>query len=86
MPKWRVSAGLGFMLGVLAFVEWSHPKSPPFTGRWSQVISFFHTQFGAHGVAYFWAAFAVMLFLAASRQYRSGAHVRNTLGVGSGPL
>jgi hypothetical protein len=69
------------MLGVLAFVEWRKPKSPPFTGRWSQVISFFHAQFGAQGVAYFWAAFAVVLFLVAVLQYRSGAHVSNTPGV-----
>ena len=81
MPKWRVSASLGLMLGVLAFVEWRLPKSPPFTGRWSQVISFFHTQFGAGGVAYFWATLAAVLFLVAVLQYKSGAHVSNTHGV-----
>jgi hypothetical protein len=85
-PKWRASVGFGLLFVVLALIEWRHPKSPPFTGRWSQVTSFFHTQFGTYGVAYLWAAFAVLLFLAAALQYRAGAHVSHTPGASNGPL
>jgi Flp pilus assembly protein TadB len=73
IPMWSVSAGFSFLFGVRAFVEWRQPKSPPFAGRWSEVISFFHAQFGVHGVAYLWAALAVVLLLLAALQYRSGA-------------
>lgn len=71
LRRWKVSAALGLLLGAMAAIQWVQPKPPPFTGRWSQVMTFFHAQFGIHGVSYFWAAFAAAMLLIAAFQFRS---------------
>nr|WP_295077614.1 hypothetical protein [uncultured Roseateles sp.] len=71
LRRWKVNAALGLLLGVMAVVQWVRPTQPPFTGRLSPVMSFFHAQFGIHGVSYFWAAFAAAVLLIAVSQFRS---------------
>ncbi|MBY0236012.1 MAG: hypothetical protein K2W93_13610 [Burkholderiaceae bacterium] len=73
LRRWKVSAALGLLLGAMAAIQWVQPKTPPFTGRLSQVMTFFHAQFGIHGVSYFWAAFAAAMLLIAVFQFRSGS-------------
>lgn len=71
--RWKLNAALALMLGVMAVIQWIQPTRPPFTGRLSPVMSFFHAQFGIHGLSYFWAAFgATILLIALFQRWSDG--------------
>ena len=51
--------------------EWLVPSGPPFTGRLSAVFLYAYTQFGPHGIAYFWWAAATLLLCYSVLLWRS---------------
>lgn len=53
--------GLGACFLVSAYLDWSSPPLPPFTGKWSWLYSWAHTAIGMYGVASLEATIACVI-------------------------
>lgn len=56
--------GFSGFFGLLAVLDWLHPKQPPFSGKWSWLYSWAYSNFGSIGIVRLMLAVSAILFIA----------------------
>jgi hypothetical protein len=57
---------VGLLTYFLAWLQYSSPSHPPFTGRWSWVYSFIYQHLGPGGMVLWWVAVGTFLLSSAA--------------------